>query len=106
MKPGVAAIVLLGSDLMQGLLCENIRMPTPNHRTELAIPTLLRLKQYVDNSNINILFIPKDNSFKIAGLTDVFVQIIEAMGFEWLKYCQKRTYTLFLSELCAEGISA
>ncbi len=60
-KPGVAAIVLLGSDLMQGLLCENIRMPTPNHRTELAIPTLLRLKQYVDNSNINILFIPKDN---------------------------------------------
>ena len=105
-KPGVAAIVLLGSDLMQGLLCENIRMPTPNHRTELAIPTLLRLKQYVDNSNINLLFIPKDNSFKIAGLTDVFVQILEAMGFEWLKYYQKRTYTLFLSELCAEGISA
>ena len=66
----------------------------------------LQLKQYMDNSNINLLFIPKDNSFKIAGLTDVFVQILEAMGFEWLKYYQKRTYTLFLSELCAEGISA
>lgn len=103
----VALLVFAATEhlLKEAMNRENIRMPTPDHRTELAIPTLLRLKQYVDNSNINLLFIPKDNSFKIAGLTDVFVQILEAMGFEWLKYYQKRTYTLFLSELCAEGIS-
>jgi hypothetical protein len=73
----------------------NIPMPAPDHRRNLAVPTLLRLKQYTDNSNINLIFSKSTKEFKISGLTKTFVQIITGMGYEWSKYYQTLTYETF-----------
>ncbi len=78
----------------------NIPMPAPDHRTNLAVPTLLRLKQYTDNSNINLIFSKSTREFKIAGLTNTFAQIITAMGYEWSKYYQTLTYETFYKIYC------
>lgn len=78
----------------------NIPMPAPDHRTNLAVPTLLRLKQYIDNSNINLIFSKSTGEFKISGLTNTFAQIITSMGYEWSKYYQTLTYETFYKIYC------
>ncbi len=72
-----------------------LSMSTPDHRSTLANPTLLRFKQYVDNSNINLKVIPETQSVQISGITEEFAQIISAMGFEWTRYYQRQTYEFF-----------
>lgn len=77
---------------------QELTMSTPDHRSTLVTPTLMRLKQYVDNSNINLKVIPELHKVQISGITDEFAQIITAMGFEWTRYYQRQTYELFAAE--------
>ena len=76
----------------------NLTMSTPDHRSTLANPTLMRLKQYVDNSNVNLKVIPEVHKVQISGITGEFAKIISAMGFEWTRYYQRQTYELFAAE--------
>ena len=74
---------------------KGLRMSAPDHRNFLATPTLLRFKQYVDNSNINLKVIPETQSIQISGVTAEFANIVSAMGFEWTRYYQRQTYEAF-----------
>jgi len=74
---------------------KGLSMSTPDHRSFLAKPTLLRFKQYVDNSNINLKVIPEIQSIQISGVTAEFADIVSAMGFEWTRYYQRQTYEAF-----------
>ena len=77
----------------------NIKMPAPDHRFTLAVPTLNRLKQYADNSQVILVFLDASQTFMISGMTDVFADIIVALGDEWIRYYQPRTYQNFYYEL-------
>ena len=74
-------------------------MPAPDHRFTLAVPTLNRLKQYADNSQVILVFLDASQTFMISGMTDVFADIIVALGDEWIRYYQPRTYQNFYYEL-------
>ena len=81
---------------MRAKMSENdLTMSTPDHRGTLANPTLMRLKQYVDNSNVNLKVMPELHEIQISGITEEFAQIITAMGFEWARYYQRQTYEYF-----------
>lgn len=88
--------------MKQAMKKENIKLPTPDNRSELKIQTLLRLKQYVDNSNINLLFKPDSDSYSVTGLTDVFVKILCSMGEPWCQYYQKNIYKIYLTGMYEE----
>lgn len=93
----VALLVFAATEYLmkKAMMSGNIAMPAPDHRSELAVPTLLRLKQYTDNSNINLICSRTTHEFKISGLTDTFVKIIMAMGGYWTKYYQTNFYETF-----------
>lgn len=74
---------------------KGIVMPAPDHRMNLAVPTLLRFKQYVDNSKINLTRLKSTGECTIEGLTDKFVEIIGAMGPHWLMYYRTDLYENF-----------
>lgn len=78
---------------------KNIKIPVPDHRHTLAVPTLNRLKQYADNSQVILVYLDASQTFMISGMADVFAEIIVALGDEWIRYYQPRTYQNFYYEL-------
>ena len=97
----IALLVFAATEyLMKKAMKDNsIKMPSPDHRMDLAVPTLLRFKQYVDNSHISLLFSSETQTFKVVGITDVFAKVITAMGQDWVRYYVPQTYRNFYSSL-------
>ena len=97
----IARLVFAATEyLMKKAMKDNsIKMPSPDHRMDLAVPTLLRFKQYVDNSHISLLFSSETQTFKVVGITDVFAKVITAMGQDWVRYYVPQTYRNFYSSL-------
>ncbi|WP_406037256.1 hypothetical protein, partial [Succinimonas sp.] len=46
-----------------------------------------------------LVFLDASQTFMISGMTDVFADIIVALGDEWIRYYQPRTYQNFYYEL-------
>ena len=97
----IALLVFAATEyLMKKAMKDNsIKIPSPDHRMDLAVPTLLRFKQYVDNSHISLLFSSETQTFKVVGITDVFAKVITAMGQDWVRYYVPQTYRNFYSSL-------
>ena len=97
----IALLVFAATEyLMKKAMKDNsIKMPSPDHRMDLAVPTLLRFKQYVDNSHISLLFSSETQTFKVVGITDVFAKVITAMGQDWVRYYVPQTYRNFYGSL-------
>ena len=50
-------------------------------------------------SGVILVFLDASQTFMISGMTDVFADIIVALGDEWIRYYQPRTYQNFYYEL-------
>lgn len=82
---------------------ENLKMPAPDHRVNLASPAIARFKELTDNSQIFMLFFFNTGNFMLSQIPDIFARIVVAMGECWLRYYQPKTYADFYSGL-ASGV--
>ncbi len=80
---------------------ENLKMPAPDHRMNLASPGIARFKELTDNSRIFMLFFFNTGNFMLSQVPDIFASIVVAMGECWLRYYQPKTYADFYSGLAA-----
>ncbi|WP_406546436.1 DUF4277 domain-containing protein [Succinimonas sp.] len=80
---------------------ENLKMPAPDHRVNLASPGIARFKELTDNSRICMLFFFNTGNFMLPEVPDIFASIVVAMGECWLRYYQAKTYADFYSGLAA-----
>ena len=80
---------------------ENLKMPAPDHRINLASPDIARFKELTDNSRIFMLFFFNTGNFMLSQVPDIFASIVVAMGEYWFRYYQAKTYADFYSGLAA-----
>ena len=80
---------------------ENLKMPAPDHRVDLASPSIARFKDLTDNSRIFMLFFFTAGNFMLTEVPDIFARIVVAMGECWLRYYQPKNYADFYSGLAA-----
>ena len=62
-------------------------------KTEQYKLTLMRFKQYVQNSHISI-FIDSNGKVQVVGQTTVFRQMLQGMGEHWEHYYRDETYSV------------
>ena len=72
---------------MRKKMAENkLSIPSPDHRTELTRPSMMRVYQYLSNSSICLTYIPGSE----------FVKDFAVKGEEWCRYYVSSTYKAFI----------
>lgn len=75
---------------------DDIRLPTPDGRTELKTRSLVRLKEYMENHNIVLFSRSGGASCSVIGLNDQLKRILASMGSPWSQYYQGEFYRDFM----------
>ena len=75
---------------------DDIRLPTPDGRTELKTRSLVRLKEYMENHNIVLFSRSGGASCSVIGLNDLLKRILASMGSPWSQYYQGEFYRDFM----------
>lgn len=83
--------------LMRKKMAENkLSIPSPDHRTELTRPSMMRVYQYLSNSSICLTYIPGSEFVKLTGVPKDMQKILLSMGEEWCRYYVSSTYKAFI----------
>ena len=83
--------------LMRKKMAENkLSIPSPDHRTELTRPSMMRVYQYLSNSSICLTYIPGSEFVKLTGVPKDMQKILLSMGEEWCRYYVSSTYKTFI----------
>lgn len=70
--------------LMRKKMAENkLSISSPDHRTELTRPSMMRVYQYLSNSSICLTYIPGSEFVKLTGVPKDMQRILLSMGEEW-----------------------
>lgn len=83
--------------LMRKKMAENkLSIPSPDHRTELTRPSMMRVYQYLSNSSICLTYIPGSEFVKLTGVPKDMQKILLSIGEEWCRYYVSSTYKAFI----------
>lgn len=65
---------------------QRLTVPTPDHKNVLSRPSLMRVYQYLANSNISLTYSPSTEFVRLTGVPLDMQQILLSMGEEWCRY--------------------
>lgn len=70
---------------------------TPDHKNVLSRPSLMRVYQYLANSNISLTYSPGTEFVRLTGVPLDMQQILLSMGEEWCRYYISDTYRPYIA---------
>lgn len=76
---------------------QRLTVPTPDHKNELSRPSLMRVYQYLANSNISLTYSPGTEFVRLTGVPLDMQQILLSMGEEWCRYYISDTYRPYIA---------
>jgi transposase len=78
--------------IRQRMKYSKLTIPSPDHKQQQEKPTLMRLYQYISNSNISLYLCPDSGIVKLLNLRTSLSNIFIAMGDEWNQYYTRGLY--------------
>ena len=72
-------------------------VPTPDRKNELSRPSLMRVYQYLANSNISLTYSPGTEFVRLTEVPLDMQQILLSMGEEWCRYYISDTYRPYIA---------
>lgn len=83
--------------LMRKKMAENkLSIPSPDHRTELTRPSMMRVYQYLSNSSICLTYISGSEFVKLTRVPKDMQKILLSMCEEWCRYYVSSNYKAFI----------
>ena len=76
---------------------QRLTVPTPDHKNVLSRPSLMRVYQYLANSNISLTYSPGTEFVRLTGVPLDMQQILLSMGEEWCRYYISDTYRPYIA---------
>ena len=76
---------------------QRLTVPTPDHKNVLSRPSLMRVYQYLANSNISLTYSPGTEFVRLTGVPLDMKQILLFMGEEWCRYYISDTYRPYIA---------
>lgn len=76
---------------------QRLTVPTPDHKNELSRPSLMRVYQYLANSNISLTYSPGTEFVRLTGVPLDMQQILLSMGEKWCRYYISDTYRPYIA---------
>lgn len=65
---------------------EKLSIPSPDHKEQQERPTLMRLYQYISNSNICLYICPDSGIVKLLNMRSSLAAVFSALGDKWYQY--------------------
>lgn len=75
---------------------QRLTVPTPDHKNELSRPSLMRVYQYLANSNISLTYTSCTEFVRLTGVP-LDMPILLSMGEEWCRYYISDTYRPYIA---------
>ncbi len=76
---------------------QRLTVPTPDHKNVLSRPSLMRVYQYIANSNISLTYSPGTEFVRLTGVPLDMQQILLSMGEKWCRYYISDIYRPYIA---------